>query len=68
VDVFGRRATFHTSCRAGTGRAFEFASLNKPTMAAFFHVNSSLVAGHNWRRPQLRSTELRIHVTNSSLS
>jgi hypothetical protein len=29
----------------------EFASLYKPTMAAFFHVNSSLVAGHNWQRP-----------------
>jgi hypothetical protein len=24
---------------------FEFAGLNEPAMAAFFHVNSSLVAG-----------------------
>jgi hypothetical protein len=37
-------------------------------VAAFFHVNSSLTTGHNWRRPQLRSTELRIHDTNSSLT
>jgi hypothetical protein len=36
-------------------------------MAAFFHVNSSLAAGHSWRRPQLRSTELNIYVTNWSL-
>jgi hypothetical protein len=32
-------------------------------MAAFFHVHSSLAAGHNWRRPQPRSTELNIHDT-----
>jgi len=36
-------------------------------MAAFFHVNSSLAAGHSWRRPQLRSTELSFHDTNSTL-
>jgi hypothetical protein len=37
-------------------------------MAAFFHVHSSLAAGHNWRRPQLRSTELNNHDTNSILT
>jgi hypothetical protein len=34
-------------------------------MAALFHVNSSLAAVHNWRRPRLGTTEPDSHCTNS---
>ncbi len=52
VNVLGRRTAFDARRRSRSGRALEFASFNKPTVAALFHVNSSLAAVHNWRRPQ----------------
>jgi hypothetical protein len=66
VDIFWSGSAFDASGRPGSRRTFEFASFNKPTMAAFFHDDSSLAAGHSWRRPQLRSTELSFHDTNST--
>ena len=65
VNVFGSRSAFDARRRSWTGRTLEFASFNKPTVAAFFHVNSSLAAVHNWRRPRLSTTEPDTYCTNS---
>jgi hypothetical protein len=65
VDIFWCRSTFDTGRRSRTSRTLEFASFNKPTVAALFHVNSSLAAVHNWRRPRLSTTEPVTHCTNS---
>ena len=55
VHIFGSSTALCARGGPWTGGTLEFASLNEPTMAAFFHVNSSLVAGHNWRRPRPRN-------------
>jgi hypothetical protein len=65
VDVLGRRSAFDARRGARASGALEFASFNKPTVAALFHVNSSLAAVHNWRRPKPSTTEPNIHCTNS---
>jgi len=66
VDILGCRAAFDARRRSRTGRTLEFASFNKPTVAALFHVNSSLAAVHNWRRPRPSTTEPDHHCTNSA--
>jgi hypothetical protein len=68
VDVFGRRTAFVTRGRPWTRGVLKFACLNKPAMATLFHVNSSLAAGHNWRRPRRSKTAPSIHDTNSTSS
>ncbi len=67
VNVFGSRTTFHAGCSARTSGTLHFARFNKAAVATFFHVNSSLAAGHNWRQPRLISLEPDFHTTNSLL-
>ena len=65
MNVLGCGSAFDARRRSWTGGTLELACFYEPTVAAFFHVNSSLAAVHNWRRPRLSTTEPDSHCTNS---